>query len=81
MALLKEGQQQHNCVGGYIERVRSGRCYIYRVLQPERATLSIIKEASGEWDVGELLSSCNKKVRPRTETAVNDWLSNAQLGI
>lgn len=81
MALLQEGQQQHNCVGGYHDRVRSGKYYIYQVLQPERATLSIVKESSGEWTIGELLSACNKQVKPEADKAVNDWLGNAQIGI
>lgn len=81
MALLREGQQQHNCVGSYTHRVHSGECYIYQILQPERATLSIVKAASGEWRIGELFTACNSPVRPETKLAASEWLSNAQLGI
>lgn len=81
VALRQEARQQHNCVGGYIERVRSGRCYIYQVLSPERATLSIARGTSGEWERGELKAACNKPAKPETEASVAEWLSNAQLGI
>jgi hypothetical protein len=43
--------------------------------------LSIVKGSSGEWAIGELFTSCNKRVKVETESAVNDWLSNAQIGI
>ena len=80
-ALLREGQLQRNCVGGYADRVRLGRCYIYRVTAPERATLSVIRTAGGEWIIGELFASCNRPVRPETKETVNDWLAGEQLGI
>jgi len=81
LELSIEGNRQHNCVGGYANRVLSGKCYIYRILKPQRATLSIFKTASGEWEIGELLVACNNSVMEETRQAVSDWLSNAQLGI
>ena len=81
LELSIEGNRQHNCVNGYANRVHSGKCYIYRVLKPQRATLSIVKTAAGEWAIGELLSACNNPIEEATRKAVSDWLSNAQLGI
>ena len=47
--LIEEGKQQSNCVGFYGDRVRSGSVLIYRVLAPERATLSLVMGQGGQW--------------------------------
>ena len=79
--LLNEGQRQHNCVSGYPDRVRSGTCYIYHVIAPEPATLSIVRGSGGTWEIGELFAACNQPVKRETRIAVSDWLGNAQIGI
>jgi len=79
--LLIEGQQQRNCVGGYIPRVQRKECYIYRVLAPKRATLSLTKWPDGEWRIGELKAACNKPVKKETRAAVEHWLSQSRIGI
>ena len=79
--LITEGYAQHNCVGSYADLVRSGNCCIYRVLEPERATLSIIKISDGDWRISELYATCNKPVKSETRQAVKEWLSQTQVGI
>lgn len=79
--LRDEGLAQHNCVGGYAASVRSGACYVYRILEPERATLSITKASGGEWYIDELFIACNKPVKSETRQAVTEWLSQTQVGI
>lgn len=41
LELRREGQVMRHCVASYEESIRRGTCYIYRVMAPERATLSI----------------------------------------
>ena len=72
--LFEEGRHQHNCVGSYAGRVATGRMAIYRVLQPERATLSLAKRA-GRWHIDQLKGACNRPVRPDTRQAVLAWLA------
>jgi hypothetical protein len=79
--LRMEGQTQHNCVGGFTEGVRAGRTYIYKVVAPERATLSIVQGAGGEWIISQLKAAFNKPVKAETVQAVEEWLSALQLGI
>ncbi len=79
--LVEEGRLQHNCVGRYSHFVCSGSCYIYRVLKPERATLSIVKRAGSQWSIGELKASCNSAVKPETKSRIASWLESNQLGI
>ena len=45
--LIAEGRDQDNCVATYIDQVRKRRVFIYRVLKPERATLSIVRGTDG----------------------------------
>lgn len=74
-ALVNEGEEQQNCVASYASRVRQGTTFIYRVLQPERATLSIVRPTPfGDWTVGELEGKYNTEVQPETEDLVRNWL-------
>lgn len=71
--LLEEGRRQRNCVGAYAGRVRRGRCYIYRLLAPKRATVEIVLRKNG-WRLGEIKAAENQPVRPSTEDFVRGWL-------
>ena len=79
--LLEEGRAQRNCVGGYGPGVASGKQFIYRVLRPERATLSLRLGSDGEWGIGQLLRACNQKVSPATTLAVLRWLARESVSI
>jgi hypothetical protein len=49
--LVDEGEEQGNCVASYAARVRSGNTFIYRVLHPERAILSVIQRSPwSDWE-------------------------------
>jgi hypothetical protein len=75
-ALFEEGINQRNCVAAYASRVRRGRCYIYRVLAPERATLSLVLR-KGAWLFGELAAHSNRGVSQDTELLVKAWLARS----
>lgn len=79
--LCAEGRVQHNCVGSYGGRVRKGKTYIYRVLYPERATLSIIKGADGCWHRDQLKKARNDQVRQSTKHFVDNWLAQNRLSV
>jgi len=79
--LTMEGMEQKNCVGAYEQNVRSGGIYVYRVLSPERATLSIIRGADGCWQRSELELSGNRPVRQSTKTAIDAWLARYRLSV
>jgi hypothetical protein len=78
-ALVEEGRQQRNCVAGYTERVAGGDTYIYRVLRPQRATLSLVRWPGGRWQIGELLRAGNHPVSAMTRRAVEAWLETHRL--
>ena len=74
--LKEQGRRQSNCVGSYEAAVRSGACYIYRVLRPESATLSITNSAYG-WHIHALLGHANRRVKPATLLHVQKWIQSA----
>jgi hypothetical protein len=62
-----------NCVRAQLREAMRGRIALYRVLQPERATLSL--ERSGpRWRLGDLLAVGNSSVARRTREEVDRWL-------
>lgn len=78
--LLAEGRLQKNCVASYAERVIAGECFIYRVLHPSRATLSVSLQSDGNWEIGELKASSNRPVEVATRAFVNEWLDQYRMG-
>lgn len=74
--LVEEGEHQRNCVGSYGRYVERGTTYIYRILKPTRATLSIVRGSDGQWQRGELLKADNNPVDARTERTVDRWLAS-----
>ena len=76
--LRMEGQEQNNCVAVYDLAIRRGGYYVYQVLAPERATLSIFQGPDGCWHRLELKVHNNKNVKPATEKAVDRWLAQAR---
>ncbi len=71
--LAEEGRQQKNCVSSYARSVRDGDIYIYRMLSPQRATLSL-RHRRGGWILSEIKGKCNRTVTRETIKAVEDWL-------
>jgi len=73
--LVDEGEMQGNCVASYANRVREGHLYIYRVLHPERATLSVARRGPlSDWEIDELERRFNTDVAEETEEFVQAWL-------
>ncbi|MEX1119058.1 MAG: hypothetical protein WEB60_09710 [Terrimicrobiaceae bacterium] len=73
--LVMEGETQKNCVADHSERIFEGKNFIYRVLRPQRATLSIVKDDAGNWQIGQLKCSSNTDVSPQTRMAVESWMA------
>lgn len=79
--LIEEGNLMHHCVGSYIGSVSAGHMHVYRILAPERATLSISRTPGGHWQVDQLYAAYNRKVGKPTADAVAAWLGDTQLGL
>jgi hypothetical protein len=79
--LVAEGREQKNCVASYTGMVAAGRCYIYRVLHPSRATLCITRQSDGNWGISDLKAACNRPIDQAARDFVNQWLEIYRLGI
>ena len=51
---------------------------MYRVLYPQRCTLSLTP-SRGIWVIDQLKAACNVKPRPETERMVMDWLRSSRI--
>ena len=76
--LIEEGRQQCNCVAKWVE---SGGGYLYRVLQPERATLAIARGPDGSWEIQQLLLAENRPVAAGTEESIAAWLKKYAFSV
>lgn len=76
--LQAEGRSQSNCVGSYFPSVQRGSCYIYKVLWPQRCTLSIKKNTKGRWKRNELKTARNRGTSATTKKIVDAWIEGAQ---
>jgi hypothetical protein len=64
-----------HCVATYWRKVERGTYFIYRVLQPERATLALRwSEVRAAWVIDQLSAFANQPVRPETKQFLRDWL-------
>jgi hypothetical protein len=77
--LAEEGRQQSNCVASYVPRVAAGEVYVYRVLRPERATLSLVPDPDGTWEIDQLYFAGNHRVADATHTFVQAWVDRYSL--
>ena len=73
----QEGVEQESCVVSYLPKVRSGHCYLYRVLAPQRATAEITEHQAGRGHLVQLSGFKNRPVSMATREAVENWLATA----
>lgn len=75
--LRDESEQQRHCVASYHSEIVQGRYFVYRILEPERATLgvSILKKKNGTVSlrIDQLRGYKNQKVNEETERFVLGW--------
>lgn len=76
--LVLEGRTQCHCVASYGSQVMERLTYIYRVLWPERATLSIVRGAGRRWEIGQLKAAGNQSCSNKTFEFVEDWLATGK---
>jgi len=76
--LVEEGRLQHNCAADYEEKIVTGLLALYRVLAPERCTLSLKQERCGRRVISELKTKCNGQPSARTVETVKAWIAGAQ---
>jgi hypothetical protein len=78
--LLMEGKTMHHCVGSYVDAIRAGTSYVYKVMSPGRATLELGHDRNGAWILKQISGYCNKRPGMNTLKAIQAWLKDAGLG-
>jgi hypothetical protein len=61
-SLWEEGRTMRHCVANYRYDIEAGRCAVYRVTDPCRATLSLTKQPSG-WVLDEIRGLGNQRIK------------------
>lgn len=80
-ALRREADEQQHCVSAYGLTVREGNVYCYKVLAPQRATLSIAKAPDGSWRRSQLVMARNAPTSCVTVNAVEEWLEQHRVSV
>ena len=71
--LRAEGRLMHHCVSIYNMKIEKGECYIYRILQPERATIEL-RFRGQQVRLGQVCLAYNARPAPETMDVINTWL-------
>jgi len=71
--LRQEGREMHHCVGGYAKKILERKSFIFKVLQPERATLEL-KIVGRDIQIGQLRGKYNKRPSDEAFKVVQDWI-------
>ena len=82
--LMIEGKKQRHCVATYETRVMDGQYYVYRILEPERATLGVNVRSDGSVFVSQIKLVCNGEPSNETKQVIADWIKkggNYTLGV
>lgn len=76
--LVAESAAQDNCVDAadYATETAAGRYYVYRVLEPTRATLGLLRRR-GRWSIEQLKGPANGKVPAETRAVVLQWMKQS----
>ena len=77
--LFVEGKKMHHCVACYLQKIRSGNSYIYKVFAPQRATLEIVLNQGSSPGVGQLKLAHNQEPSKETLAAVHEWMRVSRL--
>ena len=71
--LQAEGRLMHHCVSAYEPFIRKGECYIYRILQPEKATVEL-RFAGNQVRIGQVQLAYNGRPSTETRVEIDSWL-------
>jgi hypothetical protein len=74
--LNMEGRVMSHCVASDRDKILAGRCYIYRVLAPQRATLELVRSdaSRSSYYIGQLQLKGNATPYSLTFAIVQKWL-------
>jgi len=75
--LYEEGKTQHHCIASYHARIFHGEYYVYKILEPERATLGIKLIRGGGYSIDQIYLKYNGIVSTATRESVIAWFHDS----
>jgi hypothetical protein len=76
--LAAESDEMRHCIVSYAQEIAAGECAAYRVIAPERGTLTLVPYAPGHWVIDDLRGLKNHALRKTTLWAVAGYLNSRQ---
>lgn len=73
--LVKEGREMQHCVGSYSDKVLSGQAYVYRILEPQRATVELLI-IELQLTIGEFRTYKDRQPTEQCRKSVVEWLES-----
>jgi|GEM_PF-3306076 len=74
--LMIEGREMKHCISSYHNKVFDGEYYVFKILEPERATIGL-HNRNGKIAVDQIRLKCNRGASEETKEKVFWWLQNA----
>lgn len=72
--ILREASEMKHCLASYIDKLRVGKSFIYRVIRPQRATCEIVLR-SGLYEISQISLYKNNPANEQTWESVASWLA------
>jgi hypothetical protein len=72
--LRLEGKMQHHCVASYHREIKTKQYYVYKVLEPERATLGVRIRVGDKMEVDQLKLRYNAEPSNHTKNLITNWI-------
>lgn len=76
--IREEAEEMRHCVLSYLDAVRQGRSYIYRILAPQRVTLEI-RRRQGNWRLAQVFGRANTQATGEIRGLIDTWLDGFQV--
>jgi hypothetical protein len=79
--LICESEEMNHCVYSYMDKIKSGEYYVFRLFSPVRATIGLVKKSENEWEVQQIFGVNNAKIPSEYEVLLycyfskDKWLS------
>jgi len=72
-----EATEMQNCISSYLCQIYDGRCFAYRLIKPERATV-LVDRRSRRWSIAEAMLAANaRQVKSSTWNLLTEWVMTA----
>jgi len=76
LSLMLESIEQHHCVSSYLDMISDGKYYVYKMDEPQRATIGLTIDSDCCISLDQVMLKYNRKPSDEVLQIINDWLSD-----